>query len=74
MKTLANELAPCSVFCGACPSFNKTCFGCPSESKKQKRISKWGCKIRKCCYEEKNIKYYVKDCKFLPFYGTHFAS
>ena len=57
MEILVNELAPCGVFCGACPSFNKTCLGCPSESQKQKRKSKWDCTIRKCCYEEKNIKY-----------------
>ena len=57
MEMLANILAPCGVFCGACPSFNKTCLGCPSESHKQKRKSKWNCKIRECCYEEKNIMY-----------------
>jgi hypothetical protein len=57
MKTRRNELAPCGVFCAACPSFGKTCNGCPSENKNQKRISKWNCKIRKCCYEEKNVEY-----------------
>lgn len=51
------EIAPCGVFCGACPSYNKTCLGCPSENTEQKRRSKWGCKIRKCCYEEKNLDY-----------------
>jgi hypothetical protein len=57
MKQIPNELAPCGVFCGACPSFNKTCLGCASESKEQKRTSKWGCKIRDCCYniEEKDF-------------------
>jgi hypothetical protein len=54
---MSNELAPCGVFCGACSSFNKTCLGCSSESRNQKRTSKWGCKIRKCCYEDKKIDY-----------------
>jgi len=57
MKNRRNELAPCGVFCAACPSFNKTCNGCPSENKNQKRKSKWNCKIRKCCYEEMNVEY-----------------
>jgi hypothetical protein len=57
MKNRRIELAPCGVFCKACPSFNKTCLGCSSDSKNQKRKSKWSCKIRKCCYEEKKIDY-----------------
>lgn len=57
MKDIPNELAPCGVFCGACPSFDTTCLGCPSESREQKRTSKWGCKIRKCCYEDKKIDF-----------------
>ena len=65
MEILTNELAPCGVFCGACPSFNKTCLGCPSENKEQKRKSKWGCKIRKCCYEEKDIQY-CSYCEQFP--------
>lgn len=52
-----NELAPCGVFCATCPSFSKSCLGCASENKDQKRVSKWNCKIRKCCYEELNIDY-----------------
>jgi len=65
MKQIKNELAPCGVFCGACPSFNKTCLGCASESKEQKRTSKWGCKIRDCCYniEEKD---FCIDCSKFP--------
>jgi hypothetical protein len=55
LENIPNELAPCGVFCGAYPSFNKTCLGCPSENTTQKRTSKWGCKIRTCCYEEKQI-------------------
>jgi hypothetical protein len=57
MKDLPAELAPCGVYCRACPSFNKTCLGCPTESKEQKRTSKWGCKIRKCCYEDKKLDF-----------------
>jgi len=55
MKDLPNELAPCGVFCGACPSFNRSCLGCSSRNKDQKRTSKWGCKIRKCCFEQHSI-------------------
>jgi len=65
LKKRIKELAPCGVFCGACPSYNDTCLGCASESKEQKRTSKWGCKIRKCCYkiEEKN---YCIECDKFP--------
>ena len=52
-----NELAPCGVYCGACPSFNKSCLGCSSNDKNQKRQSKWGCKIRNCCYNQKGLDY-----------------
>ncbi len=45
------QLAPCGVFCEACPSFDKTCLGCGSEKKEQNRISKWTCRIRICCYK-----------------------
>ena len=57
MKNRRKELAPCGVFCAACPSFSKSCDGCPSENRNQKRTSKWNCKIRKCCYEEENLDY-----------------
>lgn len=50
------ELAPCGVYCGACPSFGKSCYGCSSE-KRQKRNSKWTCKLRTCCYTVKNRNY-----------------
>jgi len=55
MNKLPDALAPCGVFCGACPSFNKSCLGCSATSRDQKRTSKWGCKIRKCCYEQHSI-------------------
>lgn len=51
------EVAPCGVYCAACPSFNKSCLGCASENRKQKRISKWACTIRQCCYEKKEVDY-----------------
>lgn len=57
--------AYCGIYCGACPSFlKKTCFGCRSEDKSQKRTSKWSCRYRKCC-QEKNIKYCI-DCEEYP--------
>lgn len=65
MKNRRIELAPCGVFCGACPSFNKSCFGCSSESRNQNRKSKWNCKIRRCCYEEMKIDY-CGYCKSFP--------
>jgi len=58
------ELAPCGVFCGACPSFEHTCFGCPSEDRSQKRTSKWSCRIRRCCYETKNLNYCIHCTEF----------
>lgn len=64
MKKRKKELAPCGVFCGACPSFNKTCFGCSSENTSQKRTSKWNCKIRKCCYA--SDKNYCVECMAFP--------
>lgn len=64
MENRRNEVAPCGVFCAACPSFNKSCLGCPSENKEQNRKSKWSCKIRKCCYEEIKIDYCGYCSKF----------
>ena len=63
-KTRHNELAPCGVYCGACPAFNKTCLGCASISKKQSRTSKWVCKIRNCCYETEQKDYCIECDKF----------
>jgi len=62
MENIPEQLAPCGVFCGACPSYNKTCSGCASENQKQQRKSKWSCKIRRCCYEEKTISF----CGYCP--------
>ena len=60
-----NELAPCGAYCGACPSFNKTCNGCASEDKNQDGCSKWGCKIRDCCYNIKGLDYCIY-CEQFP--------
>jgi hypothetical protein len=57
MDKRTEKLASCGVYCAACPSFNKTCLGCASEDRNQKRKSKWGCRIRKCCYEQKHLDY-----------------
>lgn len=64
MNQRRNEVAPCGVFCAACPSYNKTCFGCSSDDKGQKRTSKWNCKIRQCCYEKKLA--YCAFCEDFP--------
>ena len=51
MDKAIKELAPCGVYCGACPSFNKSCFGCSSNhNERGRRKSRIGCKIRECCY------------------------
>jgi hypothetical protein len=67
MNKRKDELAPCGAFCMACPSYKKSCLGCSSDNKDQKRKSKWSCKIRLCCYEKKHIDYcaYCEDfpCK-----------
>jgi hypothetical protein len=65
ISSISNELAPCGVYCGACPSFGKSCFGCASASRKQKRKSKWACKIRSCCYEEMGLSF-CGNCAEFP--------
>ena len=32
-----NELAPCGIYCGACPHYFRTCFGCSSEIREQEQ-------------------------------------
>jgi len=59
------ELAPCGVWCGACPSFKKTCLGCASGDPKQKRTSKWGCRIRVCAYDKEKVDFCM-DCGKFP--------
>ena len=66
MNKPVNELAPCGVYCGACPSFNKSCFGCSSNDNEQaRRKSRIGCKVRECCYNNKNF-YYCAECDQFP--------
>lgn len=64
MEDRINELAPCGVFCGACPSFGISCAGCASEDRNQKRTSKWSCKIRKCCYAEQELDFCGSCARF----------
>lgn len=64
VSSIPSELAPCGVFCGACPSLNKTCAGCASQNRDQKRISKWACKIRVCCYENKQLSFCIQCDEF----------
>ena len=52
---LPDSMAPCGVYCGACPSFGKGCRGCGSENRKQRHTSKGNCTIRRRCFEEKGI-------------------
>lgn len=59
-----DSMGPCGVYCGACPSFQVSCNGCGSEDRNQKRTSKWGCKIRKCCIEEKKLESCYKCNEF----------
>lgn len=65
MNNKFDTLAPCGVYCGACPSYNKTCKGCASDDKEQDRCSKWSCKIRNCCYNEKELDFCI-DCNQFP--------
>lgn len=67
MTMIPPQLAPCGVFCGACPSFEKSCLGCASleNGPGQKRKSKWTCKVRTCCYEEKGLSF-CGECSDYP--------
>lgn len=58
------ELAPCGVYCGACPSYRKSCKGCASGDKDQGRCSKWSCAIRNCCYNERRLDYCIQCNEF----------
>lgn len=52
-------VAPCGVYCGACPALVKsnTCLGCRSEDRNQKRTSKWNCRIRDCVLSKKGTDF-----------------
>ena len=63
---IEEKVSYCGLYCGACPSFHKgTCLGCRSEDKNQSRISKWSCKIRKCCIEVQKIEH-CGQCEDFP--------
>lgn len=64
-KHRMNELAPCGVYCGACPSFGKSCKGCGSNDLDQKRPSKFCCKIRSCCYHDHQLDFCI-ECAMYP--------
>ena len=61
------EQASCGIYCGACPSMSRTCLGCASQEMGglQKRKSKWSCKLRVCCYEEKGLAF-CSECEDFP--------
>ena len=67
MTDINPTLAPCGIYCGACPSFGKTCQGCASQEQGgvQKRKSKWSCRLRVCCYEEKGLEF-CSACEEYP--------
>lgn len=61
-----NLAAPCGIYCGFCPSYQKgTCFGCKSKDRTQKRITKWRCKIRQCCFEKNGFDF-CNQCSDFP--------
>ena len=65
MNKIVDELAPCGVYCGACPSFQKSCFGCSSDNEKASRKSRTACRIRVCCYSKENHAYCF-ECEQFP--------
>ena len=67
MSSIPEILAPCGIYCGACPSYSKTCLGCASQEMGgvQKRKSKWSCKLRVCCYEKKGLDF-CSECGDYP--------
>lgn len=55
MGRIPDEMAPCGVYCGVCPSFGRTCKGCGSDDMRQPRKSKWSCSLRTCCFERRDL-------------------
>lgn len=55
MGRIPEAMGPCGVYCGACPAFDKTCRGCGSDDRQQKRTSKFSCKLRRCSFEVKDV-------------------
>lgn len=69
MGRIPDAMGPDGIYCGACPSFGRTCRGCGSEDMGQKRTSKWGCRIRRCCLEERGLDL-CSSCDEMPC-GTY---
>ncbi len=69
MGRIPDSMGPCGIYCGACPSIGRTCRGCGSEDRDQKRRSKWGCRLRTCCFEERGLDLCV-ECDEFPC-GKH---
>jgi DNA-directed RNA polymerase subunit RPC12/RpoP len=65
MARIPDAMAPCGVYCGACPSFGSTCRGCGSDDRDQKRVCKWGCKLRRCCLEARGLSH-CAECDEFP--------
>lgn len=63
MDEKRNELAPCGIYCGACPHYFRKCFGCSSDITEQIQKGKWACRIRKCCYG-KQLTYCIECVEF----------
>ena len=70
MGRIPDAMGPCGVYCGACPSIGKTCRGCGSDDRDQKRKSKWGCRLRTCCFEGKGLDLCV-ECDEFPCQKHH---
>ena len=64
-QRIPSQMGPCGVYCGACPSYAKTCNGCGSEDKTQKQKHKWGYKIRVCCLNTKRFQF-CNQCDEFP--------
>ena len=65
MGRIPDAMGPCGIYCGACPSFQRTCRGCGSEDRDQRRRSKWGCRLRKCCFEKRDSDLCI-ECEDFP--------
>lgn len=65
MGRIPEAMGPCGVYCGACPAFDRTCLGCGSDDRQQKRSSKFSCKLRRCAFEEKDVDL-CNECPEFP--------
>ena len=65
MTTTIEELAPCGIFCGACPSFGAPCRGCSSDEPGQGGCNKQECPVRICCYQNEKVSF-CGECGQFP--------